>query len=470
MSVPSFQFLGFAVLFALIVNLSRHTLWRSLTMLAANLCFLLSFSHAPRALAPFALFIATSYLLLEVVRRKPKAMFWPAIILCLAAFFWLKKYAFVPTALFLRTPYVVVGISYITFRILHLIIDTAQGQIQRRIGLLDYLNYTLCFPCIVAGPIQMHPDYEAGHTGRPDVFAIGGALERIVIGMFKVFIISAALDALHTRATTYALAGEQPLVNAVAVVAGYAVYLYFNFSGYTDVVIGVGRLLGLKLPENFDRPFSSANFIEFWSRWHITLSTWLRTYVYTPFLMATMRRYPDPPMDTIFSVAAFFLTFFLVGAWHGQTAKFLFFGVLQGGGVAVNKLYQVLMAKALGRKPYRQLGAQPLYRALCRGLTFTWFAFTLLWFWSDWTTLGRLWAAIGPLDVLASLGLLWLGATLVLELLVRMSAATDQTPSLAAVRASPYARTVAVAAMVYVTVLAVYLLAAPAPSIVYKAF
>jgi D-alanyl-lipoteichoic acid acyltransferase DltB (MBOAT superfamily) len=168
----------------------------------------------------------------------------------------------------------------------------------------------------------------------------------------------------------------------VTIVAIYPIYLYFNFSGYTDAAIGAARLFRIELPEHFDRPFTSENFINFWSRWHITLSAWLKAYVYIPLLIALMRRFESPRYEPYFGVFAFFVTFFLVGAWHGQTSKFLFFGVLQGAGVAVNKLYQIEMTTILGRRGYRLLCDNPLYRMLSRGLTFTWFAFRLLWFWS----------------------------------------------------------------------------------------
>jgi alginate O-acetyltransferase complex protein AlgI len=91
--------------------------------------------------------------------------------------------------------------------------------------------------------------------------------------------------------------------------------------------------LHTRLPENFDRPFSSDNFLNFWSRWHITLSEWLKTYVHNPLLLNLMRRYPSPALQTCWGVLAVFVTFFLIGVWHGQTLVFVFFGVLQGLGV-----------------------------------------------------------------------------------------------------------------------------------------
>ena len=237
------------------------------------------------------------------------------------------------------------------------------------------------------------------------------------------------------------------------------------------MVIGIARFLRLRLPENFDRPFSSDNFLNFWSRWHITLSQWLKTYVYNPLLMTMMRRYPDPGIAPFLGVVAFFVTFFLIGVWHGQTSVFLFFGVLQGLGVSVNKLYQVVMAQRLGRKRYKALAANPVYWAFSRGLTFTWFAFTLLWFWSNWTQLGAIWNTMSAAAIAAAWLLIFLAATLILEAWERararlISLEWNSEPILL----SRYARTVWGTALVVITLATILLLRAPSPEIVYKAF
>ncbi len=225
------------------------------------------------------------------------------------------------------------------------------------------------------------------------------------------------------------------------------------------------------LPENFDRPFSSENFINFWGRWHITLSNWLKTYVYNPLMMAGMARVTAPALAPYLAVAAFFVTFFLVGLWHGQTSEFLFFGFLQGGGVAANKLYQVVMQERLGRKGYRALAANPLYRACCRGLTFTWFAFTLFWFWSNWAQIAAFSRALGPV----ALVLVWLvilaGAIIVLAVMEAIRGAVLRiTWRDIAVVKSRYVRTAWDTALVVITVTIIILLDSPAPDIVYKTF
>jgi D-alanyl-lipoteichoic acid acyltransferase DltB (MBOAT superfamily) len=302
----------------------------------------------------------------------------------------------------------------------------------------------------------------------------GQALERIVTGYFKVAIISTALSTLQHHSITSLAAGGAALMRTeqgILMAALYPLYLYFNFLGYTDVVIGVARFLRIELPENFDRPFLSENVIIFWNRWHMTLSGWLKRYVYNPFMLTAMRRITSPALAPYVAVTAFFITFFLVGLWHGQTSAFIIFGLLTGGGVAANKLWQLVMQKRLGRNSYRSLAANPLYRACCRGLNFTWFAFTLMWFWSDGTHLLGFCRALGTGPVL----LVWLAifaiATLGLAAWDQASRAVLEIGGAGEpIVRSRYLRTMSVTAVLIVMVGIITLLNAPAPDIVYKAF
>ncbi len=478
MIVPSVQFLVFAALSALLFNLRRSALWRQAVLLMVNIAFLASFSRNPLAFAPFAGFIVFGFVAQRAVRggRAPR-LFVPLLGLTLFLFFWLKRYVFIPHAAFLPFAYLLVGLSYVFFRVLHLIIDSHQGAVAEPVGLLSYLNYTLNFTSLTSGPIQRYQDYRQTEVTRLPltVEQAGTAGERIVRGYFKVAIVSLVLSLVQRHAIdSLSLSGRntpEAVLWGALLVAAYPVYLYFNFSGYVDVVIGVARFFRIELPENFDRPFSSENFLGFWSRWHMTLSNWLKTYVFNPLLTAGLARVTAPAWTPYLAVGAFFVTFFLVGLWHGQTSEFLFFGLLQGGGVAANKLYQIVMQQRLGRRPFKALQSRYAYRICARGLTFTWFAFTLLWFWSSWAQIG-LWA-----HDLGWAGSLWIWAgifacaTVVLEALAALFRAGDRlTWGRAPVLRSRYVRTAWSTALVSVTVTVVVLLDSPAPDIVYKTF
>jgi D-alanyl-lipoteichoic acid acyltransferase DltB (MBOAT superfamily) len=334
----------------------------------------------------------------------------------------------------------------------------------------------LNFTSLVSGPIQRFEAYRAIETAPATVgpASLGRSAERIVIGFCKVFVVSAVLSQVQQHLIDR-LAPDQPFADRIwssaAIAAVYPVYLYFNFSGYTDFVIGVARWFGLVLPENFNQPFRSENVTIFWNRWHITLSTWLKTYVYQPLVLKLMARFPDRKFEPALVVGTLFITFFLIGAWHGQTSSFLFFGILTGLGVSMNKLYQTEMIKRLGKKRYRELSVNPLYSACGRGLTFTWFSFTLLWFWSDWHQLYELWTRVGTAVLLLAWPVLFIASSVVLAAWVTLhdfalSATWAQRPILL----SRYTRTMFDTALLVVVVAVVLLLNAPAPPIVYKNF
>jgi D-alanyl-lipoteichoic acid acyltransferase DltB (MBOAT superfamily) len=479
MGTASLKFLGFAFCVVVVFNLSRAVIWRQLVLLAASLIFLGFFSHDPLAWSPFVAFLSFGYLSLWLIQNgRSRVCYLPALIGIIVAFFWLKKYTFIPSLLFLGFPYVTLGLSYIFFRVLHVIIDAKNGQIPERVSLVSYLNYCLNFTTIVSGPIQWYQDFAKYQLAAPplelDIIAAGGAFERIIVGFFKVNVLSLLFSLLQSWALnslTPASSFKERFAQGVVIIASYPLYLYCNFSGYIDMVIGVARFLRIVLPENFNRPFSSDNFMNFWSRWHITLSEWLKTYVYNPLLIAAMRKYQSASAAPFLGVFAIFVTFFLVGVWHGQTSEFLFFGVLQGGGVAAVKLYQTAMIRAIGKKRYRTLANNSIYHNLARGLTFSWFAFTLLWFWSTWVQIGDIAHKLGP-GVWPSVLLFMLAAATVL--LGAWEVAREYMFGFEAngepLLLSLYVRTVWDTAIAVVALATVMLLNAPAPDLVYKAF
>jgi hypothetical protein len=227
----------------------------------------------------------------------------------------------------------------------------------------------------------------------------------------------------------------------------------------------------IRLPENFNRPFSASSFLDFWNRWHITLSTWLKTYVYNPLFLALMRRASSPSMAPSLGVFSFFVTFFLIGVWHGRTSEYIVFGILQGGGVAINKLWQLWLTRILGRKAYKDLAKNAIYIAFGRGLTFSWFAFTMFWFWANWRQIGAVTSAITVVPWLAAWLAIWFGSTAVLAMWERLRALllkprTAEGPALT----SRYALVVYATAMGVIALVITVVLNQPAPGIVYKAF
>jgi alginate O-acetyltransferase complex protein AlgI len=475
MIVPGFTFLAFALIAALLFNATKHLSIRQAVLLVANVGLLASFANNWRALIPYAGFLALGSVGVELRRRKVTAGAWVLPLLVLAAFVWLKRYLFIPRALWLEPGYLLIGISYVFFRVMHLVIDGWEDLPGGVRGLVSYVNYTLNFTSLVSGPIQRYADYKKQEVlgTCPGLAQLTSAAQRIILGFFKVYAVSSCLSSIHHAAIANytASAGALKVLEGAAVIGLYPIYLYFNFSGYTDFVIGVARLFSIELPENFNKPFTSVNFITFWSRWHITLSDWLRVYVYSPTLTALMRRLPSKAVAPFLGVIAYFVTFFLVGIWHGQTSEFVFFGFLQGGGVAGNKLYQIAMTRMLGKKRYGQLSKNVVYTAFTRALTFTWFAFTLLWFWSSWASLAALGRGMPFYILFLAIGVLFCVAMCVLELLGRASALGTRImlwgePLLG----SRYVRFACAFEMSMVIALLAILINAPPSQIVYQAF
>jgi D-alanyl-lipoteichoic acid acyltransferase DltB (MBOAT superfamily) len=481
MDSASLQFVLFGLITAALSNLSRSRVWRSIVLMLASLIFLAILAKSASVLIPLAAFLLFCYGALAMRQRgwsRGAAWSIPAAIL---AYVWLKKYTFLPERSFLQVPYFTLGLSYIFFRVLHLLIDAGDGagpEEKRRIDLLPYLLYTLNFTTLVSGPIQRYDEFARDQFAvqplplGPGV--IGLQLERIIRGFFKVNVLAMLLHRMQENGLeqlTQSVPIEHKLFAAIQLTVAYPLFLYANFSGYIDIVIALARLMRIQLPENFNRPFSASSFLDFWNRWHITLSKWLKTYVYNPLLVVLMRNIPSPFMEPLLGVICFFVTFFLIGVWHGRTSEYIVFGILQGGGVAINKLWQLWLARILGRKAYKDLARNAIYIAFGCGLTFSWFAFTMFWFWANWKQIGTIFSAIAVAPWLAVWLVTWLGATAVLAIWERLRAGllnlrTAKGPALT----SRYALVVYATTMGVIALVVTFLLNQPAPGIVYKAF
>ncbi|MDD2707036.1 MAG: MBOAT family protein [Verrucomicrobiae bacterium] len=229
-----------------------------------------------------------------------------------------------------------ISLSFLTFRLIHVVVDCHEGLIKRPDPLV-FLNYVFFAPVSVAGPIQKIGEFERDLL-CPRPMSAGdfvSAMQRLVFGIAKKVLIAAPL-------TPYVLghmepSGEHSLLMLAAACLLYSVYIYMDFSGYTDIAIGCAALFGIRLPENFDRPWMAVNLQDFWSRWHMTLTAWLRTYLFYPLNLFLVRRHPEHGRR-LAPMAAVIVTFALAGLWHGNTWNFLVFGLLHGLGIAFHIL------------------------------------------------------------------------------------------------------------------------------------
>ncbi len=232
------------------------------------------------------------------------------------------------------------GFSYVAFRLIHTLRDRQTG-ILPDLSLRDYVTFVVFAPAFTAGPIDRAERFQSDLAALPalrlwDAERVTGALERIGVGLFKKFVIadSLALFALSPQNADQALNGAALWVMLYA----YGLRLFFDFSGYTDIAIGLGRLLGVTLPENFNRPYLRANLTAFWQAWHMSLTNWVRFYLFSPLSRALLKRDPKPPNALIMFVCHL-STMALIGVWHGVTLPFLLWGVWHGLGLWIHKLW-----------------------------------------------------------------------------------------------------------------------------------
>ena len=478
MDSASLQFVAYGLCVALVSNLSRSRIWRSAVLLLASLLFIGLMERDLLALLPLAGFLLLGYVCLLLLRSGwPRQLAWMLLVVVFI-YIWLKRYTFLPEAIFLPSAYFTLGLSYIFFRVMHLLIEAAESSELRRIGIGEYLIYTLNFTTFVSGPIQRYEEFARYQfSAQPAPLGprvVGSQSERIIRGFFKVNVLGAILYALQQDALGQLfdpLPFHYRFFAAIRVAVLYPLFLYCNFSGYIDIVIALARLMRLRLPENFDRPFAASSVMDFWNQWHITLSNWLKTYVYNPLLVVLMRRFSSPGIVPFLGVICFFVTFFLIGLWHGRTSEFIFFGVLTGGGMSVNKLWQLGLAGLMGRKRYKVLAGNPYYVAFGRGLNFCWFAFTLFWFWGSWAQIHRIFGALSTAAWLQAWMAAWFLAAAVLALWEWLRAALlSVRTSNGPVLLSRYARVVYASALGLAAFVITILLNQPAPGIVYKAF
>jgi D-alanyl-lipoteichoic acid acyltransferase DltB (MBOAT superfamily) len=268
-------------------------------------------------------------------------------------------------------------------------VDVTQGQIER-LSLWSYLNYQLNLFTLLAGPIERYQSFRADWDCLlpvlPDQHAVLRAYLRVFIGMIKVAYFAKIClfwyEFMASRLDVLSVAAEQGrawnLVSFLILFYSYPLYMYFNFSGYCDIVIGAASLVGLRLPENFNLWFISRNLIEYWTRWHMTLGRWIRDYVFTPLYKALVERWPQRAVPL--AIACYFVAFFLTGVWHGSTWNFVVYGLLNGAGVSIAKLWEMIIVKRRGRSGLRAYLQSPVIRFASTAITFHYICLTTLFF------------------------------------------------------------------------------------------
>jgi alginate O-acetyltransferase complex protein AlgI len=246
-----------------------------------------------------------------------------------------------------------IAISFFTFQAVSYVVDVGRGRLEP-VSLLDVTLYLTFFPNVVAGPIMRAHELvpQLHERADPRYVASGEAFQLIFRGLFKKVVVSSYLGSQIVQPVFDAPAGFSR-TEVLFAVLGFAVQIYADFSGYVDIAIGVALLLGIRLSPNFDAPYRAVSLQDFWRRWHMTLSRWLRDYLYIP--LGGNRRGPSRTQVNIL------LTMLLGGLWHGASATFVVWGALHGGALVAERAIRRWWAT----RPAGPIGLPP---GLVRGL------------------------------------------------------------------------------------------------------
>ena len=276
------------------------------------------------------------------------------------------------------------GYSYIAFRILHTIRDRLSGRLPD-IMLREYFTFIIFYPSIVAGPIDRVENFikelQIFTTPFHDDIVKGG--ERITIGLFKKFVLadSLAIISLNNQNANqaYTVFGSWILLYA------FSFQIFFDFSGYTDIAIGIGRLLNISMPENFKQPYTKPNLTQFWNNWHMTLTNWFRSYFFNPLSRTLRKKKYSAIMILLITQTS---TMVLVGLWHGVTINFLIWGLWHGLGLLLQNRWSLFFKQ---RFP-NILGSSKHMSVLnVLGVLFTFHYVSLGWIWFVLTDPGHGW-------------------------------------------------------------------------------
>lgn len=232
-----------------------------------------------------------------------------------------------------------IGISFYTFQAMSYTIDVYRDNVRVQRNLIDFGMYITMFPQLIAGPIVRYSDVQDQLAERNVTTAdFSEGIMRFVVGLGKKVLLANQMGAVWTQ--IYALGGDISALMAWTGAAAYTFQIYFDFSGYSDMAIGLGRMFGFKFPENFRYPYESVSITDFWRRWHITLSTWFKEYLYIP-LGGNRRGLARQALNLL-------IVWTLTGFWHGAGWNFVMWGLYYFAILFIEKLF---LLKALDKLP-----------------------------------------------------------------------------------------------------------------------
>jgi len=392
-SVLSTEFLATALVAIVALGTIRGPL-RNLSFLCINLSFLWFILLGPAGTISTLAFLLFGYALVRLVASGRGLGLGVAISAYVAVFMYMRNYEFLelllPESLLLQS-LATVGLSFLLFKIVHVMIEIRSGTL----GELDFptfANYCLNFTTFMMGPIQRFQDYRAQWTQEKEAIPLTyeahlDATLRVLVGLVKAYVLAGWFESRAFGADTDLV--QLNLQGWIVMSYSFYFYLYLNFSGYCDVVIGVGSLMGVRPPENFDKPFLSKNVSEFWQRQHRSLTLWLTDYVFSPcFKKGLEGRFSGHQL--VAANLALMVTMLVSGLWHGTTLSFLLFGLAHGVYLVIYRSWDTWLIHTWGRKRIRTWRKRWPVKLAGMAITFNATAFAFVFFRVDTAAFVRL--------------------------------------------------------------------------------
>jgi alginate O-acetyltransferase complex protein AlgI len=365
-----FVFGIFLLLYAAVV---KHHFWKKIYVIAFSIFFY--YKSSGPFLFLFVFMILSDYYFAALIHKKEgwrkKLFLWISLTYSLSFLLYFKYANFfiqnfnelLGTHFSEHNLFLPIGISFYTFQSVSYIVDVYRKEIEPSKNLSDYAFYMTFLPHLVAGPIVRAKDF-LPQVQSPQLLnapLYKEALLRVMIGLLKKLFIADYLgkyvDMVHESPEIYS--GAENLISMYA----YSFQIYFDFSGYSDIAIGIALILGYRLKENFENPYQSSNISDFWRKWHISLSNWLRDYIYIP--LGGNRK------GIFFMYVFLFVTMLIGGFWHGADWRFVFWGVAHGLALIIHKMWL---------KWFSNKNTQPVFSFLGLLLTFHFVALCWIFF------------------------------------------------------------------------------------------
>ena len=278
-------------------------------------------------------FIIYQYVLVFIAQRMDSKRLKPLVMLSILPLVVNKVFAI--TQLHLLA---FIGISYMSFKTIQIMLEISDGLIKEKISVKDYLQFLLFFPTVSSGPIDRSRRFlkEINEVmPRKDYLELAGdGIYRIVLGLLYKIVLST-----YVYQMLFALSNTGTVVYSIKYMYLYTLYLFFDFAGYSLMAVGSSNILGIQTPMNFNKPFLSIDIKDFWTRWHITLSTWLRDFVFSRVLMQVIRKkwFKNRLHNAAY---AYMVNMLVMGFWHGISVSYIAYGFYHGILMSGFEIYQ----------------------------------------------------------------------------------------------------------------------------------